>query len=567
MSRAVLVLALLAGCTETVQLGSGRLSGLVGITLTAADTTLTVTDLTGPPPELGLVAIGTFIDGTTRDITSLVAWSVDDLAPGSFAAPGRYVASQAAGGHVVASARAETLEVSVPLHVRIELALSDAVFPPPVGADALFAPGMPVEVGGSLAPGILYPPRGALVPQDLARILFQLAPRAGTDAYRWRLDSDLLRVTVVSGSDRWQPDGALWALLAATHPGATVELVAEAASTASPGTIHASAPSPLTFSQRAIGGVLYHWSAATTAVMRGTLASETVGRLYPAAGDATCVGCHTVSRDGRAMALAYGDDLRTIELEDATPLLTTPLRPMGWATFSPTAELLVVADRGVLTLRDAVTGEPLGPNGGRVPLPRKASHPDWSPDGKHLVVTLTNDVTNLDVGSGSIARIAFVAGAWGATEVLVAGSPTSNNYFPRYSPDGRYIAYVNAAGPSRGAPTAELRLIRDDGGVHIPLAIASHRVGTTDDVPHLATTMPTWAPIEGDLAWLAFASARPYGAILPTSGLAQIWIAGLDLTRAAAGLDPSFAALWLPSQDVRVLNNNPIWAPHVQTPN
>jgi hypothetical protein len=44
---------------------------------------------------------------------------------------------------------------------------------------------------------------------------------------------------------------------------------------------------------------------------------------------------------------------------------------------------------------------------------------------------------------------------------------------------------------------------------------------------------------------------------MPTAARGQIWISGLDLTRDG---DPSFAAFWLPSQDVRVVNNNPVWA-------
>ena len=77
--------------------------------------------------------------------------------------------------------------------------------------------------------------------------------------------------------------------------------------------------------------------------------------------------------------------------------------------------------------------------------------------------------------------------------------------------------------------------------------------------------MPSWSPdLDGEQAWLAFASSRPYGEIIPVRGTPQVWITGVDLSRAEIGLDPSFAAFWLPSQEIGVVNNNPIWAPLVQ---
>jgi hypothetical protein len=239
--------------------------------------------------------------------------------------------------------------------------------------------------------------------------------------------------------------------------------------------------------------------------------------------------------------------------------------PMGWATYSPDGTKLVVANRGVLTLRDAQTGKPIGPDMGKIPLSDLATHPDWSPDGEYVAIVLAATVGNMDMKNGSIARIPYNDGAWGPPELLVpATSMTDNNYFPKYSPDGSMLAYVNANGSSRGAPTAELRLVRaSPGGVPIPLGIASHRVGRTDGVPDLANTMPTWSAIGDDgIAWLAFASVRPYGAVRPMIGSSQIWITGIDLSRTVG--DPSFAAFWLPCQDITDLANNPIWAP---TPN
>ena len=570
MIRLIIACAICVGCTETVELGSGRLSGLVSIDITPPAAIATVTDL-GAPVTIQYTAIGTFVDGTRRNISHLVEWSVDNAAPGAIEG-GRYFTSNAAGGRAVISARAlvgnAAIESRADIHVIISLELVDGVFPPPAGAE-LFAPELPTEVGGPRAPAVLYPAQGTLFPQDVAHIVFQLSNGPATDVFRWRLVSESLSLSFLTGGSRWQPDAALWSLIAATHPGEKLDLVLEAAASSQPGTIYSAPAAQLGFSRGGGGGVLYHWSAGTSSIMRSTLAQDTPARLYPQDPDTKCAGCHVVSRDGKQMAFGYdGENLRTLDLDPMTPILADSMRPMGWATFSPMGDLIVVADKGTLTLRDAKTGNTVGPNLGRLPIPTKASHPDWSPDGRYVVVTMSADVTNMNVGSGSIARIPYVNGVWGVPEVLVPGATTSNNYFPKYSPDGRFIVYVNAPGPSQGAPRAELRMIRADGSIPIPLRVANRRVGTSDDVPDLANTMPSWSPsMDGDLAWLAFTSVRPYGEILPAAGRSQVWIAGVDLGLADIGADPSHAAFWLPSQDVRVVNNNPIWAAPVQPTN
>lgn len=103
-------------------------------------------------------------------------------------------------------------------------------------------------------------------------------------------------------------------------------------------------------------------------------------------------------------------------------------------------------------------------------------------------------------------------------------------------------------------------MVDASGGTPVPLRIASHRLGSTDDVMNLDDTMPAWIPAPGAIQWLAFASTRPYGVVRPAMmGTSQIWLAGIDITQGAA-TDASFAAFWLPCQDITVVNNTPVWA-------
>jgi len=265
-----------------------------------------------------------------------------------------------------------------------------------------------------------------------------------------------------------------------------------------------------------------------------------------------------VSRDASAMAMGYGDennpDLAAVSLPGLQTIVDPATKlPTGWTTYSPDGALLLAAHDGALTLYDAHTGSALGPVA--LPSPMKfATHPDWSPDGSSVAVALTAMMPNdKDVTGASIALVPFANGKLGAPHVLVATTGMNNAYFPRWSPDGKFLAYVHATTSSHAAISAELELVAATGGPSIVLANAS---GT-----NLADTMPSWSPVRGELSWLAFSSVRPYGSVMPMPHAAQVWIAGVDLGAASAtGADPSFPAFWLPCQDVTVLNNNPIWS-------
>src|SRR5205823_6576954 len=144
-------------------------------------------------------------------------------------------------------------------------------------------------------------------------------------------------------------------------------------------------------------GILYYWSAATTSIMRGAFDAATASRLYPGTGT-TCVGCHTISRAGTALATGYGGEtLQAIELPSlAATISAADKRAMGWAAYSPDGSLLLIANKGTLALLDAATGAPLGSPDGRVALGPNAfaTHPDWSPDGSAVAVALTTSAPN-----------------------------------------------------------------------------------------------------------------------------------------------------------------------------
>ncbi len=564
MIRAATALLLpLAACTDHVQLAKDPLDGLVSLVVMPAETTITITDLSQPPQTLQYHAIGTFLDGTKHDVTDLVRWTVDNRFPGDFTDPGTYLTSNEAAGHVVVHADGETLSATAALDVIVIATLVDGAFPPP--APQLFTPDATVIVGDPThAPNVVYPSTGTEFPQGLGSTLFQYSTGAGNDTFQLAFDCDVLHLAVQTGADRWLASDVTQSMIAESCIGQPVAMTLLGASSAS-GLIYGAGQVAIEFSTDSPDGIIYYGSAGTGGIMRGELGAQTASKVYPL--DSTSVCCHAASRRGDALAMSYpGDFLQTIALPSlATTISATTKIPMGWASYSPDGTRIVVANLGVLTLYDAATGKPVGPGGGRVPLPamKLATHPDWSPDGAYVAVALTATTitSNSDVQAASIARIPFKNDTWGPAEILVTAAGSDNDYFPRYSPDGAYLAYVHATEPAQMATSAELWLVPAAGGTPIALATASHRVGGVDGVPGLADTMPTWAPVEGERAWLAFASARAYGVVLPSAGQSQIWIVSVDLAHAATTSDPSGAGFWLPSQDVTVLNNNPVWSP------
>lgn len=565
--RFSLVCVCFAACTQHVQLEPDPLGDLVSIELTPPSATITITDLSEPPRTLAYQAIGVFSDGSRRDITSDLGWSVDNPAPGGFAVAGTYTTTNEAAGHVVVTARNTAgVAATALLTVAIDAIVIDTAYPPP--APSLFDGATTVIADDPThAPAYRYPADGTELPQGMASTLFQASRGAGNDELRLTFDADVLHLDVRTGADRWDTGSTYERVLEQSSVGTPIHVGITAAASAVPGTVYSGASIAMEFDAQTPGGLLTYWSSATDGIMLGTLAAESAPKLYPS--DGTCVGCHAAARDGLDIAVGYGSEtepaLETISTVTLLPGIDHDRGLAGgWATFSPDGAMVLVADDGKLVLRDATTGSAIGGSGGTVALPdgTYATHPDWSPDGSTVAIAYTQvPPTNLDVGSASIALLPYEgSGTFGPPQVIVAAGSGDNDYFPRFSPDGGYLAYVHATESSYGAASAELWLVPAGGGTPIALAAASHHVGATSELAGVADTMPTWAPAPGTHAFLAFASSRPYGAVNPDGGRPQIWISAIDLTAPIAGVDPSEPAFWLPCQDVTVLNMMPVWA-------
>jgi hypothetical protein len=142
-----------------------------------------------------------------------------------------------------------------------------------------------------------------------------------------------------------------------------------------------------------------------------------------------------------------------------------------------------------------------------------------------------------------------------------------NNYYPAYSPDGKWVvfnrspsnaeSFANAApDPDAGTmPDGELLAVNAGGGTAVRLSAASDPG---------ASSWPKWAPVKddyygGQIMWLTFSSARAYGLRLSAGQQTQLWMVAFDPAKAALGQDASFPAFWLPFQDIGGGNHIAQW--------
>jgi len=522
-------------------------------------------DGTSPGETAVFRAIGTFDDGD-RDVTDMVTWSLGNPALGAIAA-GTFT-SDGVGGRSTVAAAAGTLSAEADLTVvlDVEVVLPDA----PAGAAGMF----PTDTSGDRTddadgPRIIYPSHETMFPLNLQRVDHQWRAEASLDLFEVRFVSHVARIVFYTTEKHVLPDLAAWRWIAATHAGDSLELTVRGLSTAASGTVYRSQTIRLYYSEAEVLGALYYWSTGAQGVMRATLASAVATKFYtdPESGDNTCVACHTVSRDGRRLVVGYGGEhLRQVSVPDR--VLQIPATPsergpdFGWGTYNPGATRLLFAASGDLTLLDAESGAMLD----TMDLPSGwfATHPDWSPDGRWVAVTYgMANIKNKDVQGSGIARIPVNAdGSFGAPEMLLASTASNDtNFFPSYSPDSRWIAFVRSIGRSKDARSSRLFLMAADGsGTPIEVTRLNERVRDEDGIIDIGNTMPSWAPsTRPGIFWLVISSVRAYGDVIAGGGRDQLWGVAIDPSVIGTS-DPSYAAFWMPFQQVDEGNHRAFWA-------
>lgn len=508
--------------------------------------------------------------GDDHDVTADAALSLG-LPLGSFDGA-TFTSAPDRGGRTTVTATWEDLTATADLTVLLRSVIVEPGVPSDVPGDFATA-----GTGGA-APRLVYPASGVIVPPTLNSFEFHFEPGAGNDAFELTFTGSAIQLVVyltcaqpVGAGCIWEPSQSTWDTLATAARGdapLTYKLRGLDHDAGAP-VAGVSDEQWMQVSSDDLAGGIYYWAAGAGAVMRydfgrrGASAERFLGVGQTSA--STCVGCHALSRDGSQIAVGldipgpaaletYTVATRTRQFTTATSGFPGFPSPNGanFFSFSPDNQRIVSSGGTTLVVRNAADGT------GMTTAVQNATMPDWSPDGSAVVFARPGQAApaaNPGVSRGSIVRVD--ASTWTGEQTLVA-SAGENNYYPSFSPDNQWVVFNRAAGTdSFDAPDAKVYVVSAGGGTPIALQAATSTNGDS---------WPKWGPLvhhyaEGTLLWVTFSSRRPYGLRGGTNS--QIWMVGLDPARAAQGLDPSFAAFWLPFQDFASGNHIAQWVENV----
>ncbi|HEY7955363.1 MAG TPA: hypothetical protein VII38_08720 [Polyangia bacterium] len=578
----------------------GPIPGLMSIDIAPPMVALTVSNMTAATADF--TATGHFMDGHTADITAALSWSLADGGIGSMD-HGHFTSVTNRGGKTVVEATdgVQTGMAQLTLKYQATRLSTDDGSTAPASSASLFA-GMTGEP--TLAPTLVYPLDGALVPRNLGELEVQWKrPTQPADLYEVSFESDTLDLKVYTNATQPAQGGRLsllqseWDALSASIAGSTVSIAVRALATSDPTKIGGSQPAALEVGTDDVMGGIYYWSASG-------LPGSTEGIKRHAFGDVTgmatdfytqndgnavfndgltthCVACHVLSRDGTKFAITYnGGDGVSALLDVATKTATIPAsKGLYWnfATMSPDGMKMIASHQGVLTLYDISGGPTTGNVLGTVDTGGYATHPDWSPDGKSLVfVRVAAPGSDWTFRQGAIVELTDSGMGFANPQVLVPSQVGSNNYYPSFSPDSKWILFNRSQdsasdpndGDSYNDPSAEVWTISADGTVGPTELLAADATG------NLTNSWARWSPFvqhnaeNRDVYYFTFSSQRDYGIELGSlnpqnPNRPQVWMAAFDPTVASSKADPSTVPFWLPFQDVTTNNHIAQWTQQI----
>lgn len=414
----------------------------------------------------------------------------------------------------------------------------------PVDSASRFRPTEPATT----APEIVYPPDGVLVPPNLTGLELHFLP-GSHDLFEIELRQRGTPSVVVytlcdplGSGCAYEPSSTVSDALAERRVFGSFEVVVRGVG-GDEARVGESSPRVLTLADEPIYGGVYFWtifpdsSAEQPSILRYDFERGARGPemfLRPADAGASCVGCHALTRDGSRIAVGidFPGDMYAVARTSTREI--GPRRSGGMIAFSPSGNELVVGGfdsfaADTLSIVDAWTGDVIED------LEEVGSAPDWSPAGDAITFTNRHHTIGFYVhGAGGWQRRADWG--WGAS-------------YPSFSPDARWIAYVD--------PHGRLGAARVDEGVARLLGRA------TADAPD---TWPKWNPgvyyqAGSPLLWVCFSSQRDFGLLENADRRNQIWMAAFD---PLAEGDPSYPAFRMPAQSWEARNFIPQWALRVE---
>lgn len=276
------------------------------------------------------------------------------------------------------------------------------------------------------------------------------------------------------------------------------------------------------------GEVMYTWqAAAVTTTQEGTVMKTNLqgppnrSPVYGTKAGESCSGCHTVSADGKFIALLEYGTPPTMRILDARTLGAIPIPNTGggqYPSWNPNPKTdppyQFVYNEGKVLKLASVTAGVIGTLPGTDDPAYIYTQPSWGPNGKIVLVRGSGTADAGDFGITGPTDLVTIPEKGGVATVVPGASGTpGENYLPEFSPNGKYIAYTySAKGQStRSAPDSVVQLVEVATGQILKLPLLN-AVGPN--------SWPTWSK---DGLLLSFSSTRGGG-----KGSADIYYAPVD---------------------------------------
>jgi Tol biopolymer transport system component len=526
------------------------------------------------PATEDFTATLTYPDGTSRDVTSEVTFSVD---PGYGHFTANTLSMGTAGKTSVLATWSDKLAQAQVIARLKDIRVDPAL---PANAPDLFTgPEDPAT-----APTIVYPPAGVVMPRNLGDFEVHWTDGNAHDIFEISLTTEFADVRAYvpggNGDPAAGPDASWMAFLASEWLAAVsyetnVTFRVRGVSSANPTTVGAAAPQTVKLTNEAMLGGLYYWAAASSLgapegiwrhdmSMPGQPAQQYMTVVQTGG---TCVACHVLSRDGKQMAITYAGGNGPASMVDVASSTRQDLsNHWNFGTFTPDGTKFLSVYKGTLQVRNYADQSVVA----TMPSAGYVTHPDLSPDGTKLVyVRPATAGADWSFDGGSIYWRTYdqATDTFGPEMPLVVDG--QNNYYPSWSPDGNWVLFNHAplGGNAYNNAAASLYVIKGDGsGPAMELVAADGGSGLTNSWGRWAPFAQTLGPTAEPIFWVTVSSKRNFGVRLVNQRRPQIWMTPFFPNQASSGLDPSNVAFRLPFQNIDSNNHIAQWTEQVVTP-